>query len=159
MEEEGITGWDEAEQKEIALGFQKLPAHKDTVPGLNALRTKYMICPLTNGGGQKIMESNKRNGMSFDLVLPSTVTGQYKPNPAVYEAAIRAFELKEGQCLAFVAAHYWDLAAAGKHGFKTIYIRREHTDINGVPPEVLESFDLVIEEGGIEGLARQLGVL
>lgn len=44
-------------------------------------------------------------------------------------------------------------------GFKTIYIRRPYTDVGGVPPEVLSKFDLVIEEGGIEELARQLGAL
>lgn len=46
-----------------------------------------------------------------------------------------------------------------RRGFKTIYIRRAYTDVDGVPPEVLSTFDLVIEEGGIEELARQLGAL
>lgn len=111
-----------------------IPAYKDTVPGLDALRKNYMICPLSNGSGKKILESvcqfygaspavcfivpsseqNKRNGMNFDLVLPSTVTRNYKPNPKVYQAAIDAFELEEHQTLAFVAAHAWDLAAAGE---------------------------------------------
>lgn len=52
--------------------------------------------------------------MSFDLVLPSTVTKNYKPNPLVYQAALDAFELEQGECLAFVAAHAGDLAAAGE---------------------------------------------
>lgn len=46
-----------------------------------------------------------------------------------------------------------------RRGFKTIYIRRAWADVGGVPPEVLSTFDLVIEEGGIEELARQLGAL
>lgn len=44
-------------------------------------------------------------------------------------------------------------------GFKTIYIRRPYTDVKGVPPELLSKFDLVIEDGGIEELARRLGAL
>lgn len=52
--------------------------------------------------------------MNFDLVLPSTVTRNYKPNPKVYQTAIDAFELEEQQTLAFVAAHAWDLVAAGE---------------------------------------------
>lgn len=50
--------------------------------------------------------------MNFNLVVPSSVTRDYKPNPKVYRTAINAFELEEQQTLAFVAAHAWDLAPA-----------------------------------------------
>lgn len=40
-----------------------------------------------------------------------------------------------------------------------IYIKRPWADVDGVPPEVLAKFDIVIEEGGVEELARQLGAL
>lgn len=52
--------------------------------------------------------------MIFDLVLGSTITRQYKPNPASYLAALNAFDLKENQYLAFVAAHYYDLLGAAE---------------------------------------------
>lgn len=52
--------------------------------------------------------------MVFDLVLGSTITKQYKPNPAPYLAALNAFDLKEDQHLAFVAAHYYDLLGAAE---------------------------------------------
>lgn len=51
--------------------------------------------------------------MNFDLVLPSTVTRNYKPNAKTYQLVINAFELEEGQSLAFVSAHVNDLTSAG----------------------------------------------
>lgn len=40
-------------------------------------------------------------------------------------------------------------------GFKTIYIIRETEDL-GLHPSVLEQFDLVVKDGGLEELARLL---
>lgn len=62
--------------------------------------------------------------MNFDLVLPSTVTRNYKPNPKTYQSAISAFELEEGQSLAFVAAHADDLSAAGE---QCVFLRYLHS--------------------------------
>ena len=49
--------------------------------------------------------------MQFDMILPSTLTRQYKPNPQTYLTAIKAFDLEShpGECLGFVAAHWRDL--------------------------------------------------
>lgn len=54
--------------------------------------------------------------MNFDMILPSTVTRQYKPHPHTYQSALKAFDLDadRGECLAFVAAHWRDLHAAGQ---------------------------------------------
>lgn len=76
--------------------------------------------------------------MNFDLVLPSTVTRNYKPNPKVYQAAINSFELEEQQTLAFVAAHAWDLAAAGEqwvyvHMRRIVLLRTAHHGIGSFP--------------------------
>ena len=44
-------------------------------------------------------------------------------------------------------------------GFKTVYIMRATEDRDGAPPEIMASFDLVIEEGGVVEMARRLGAL
>lgn len=128
-----------------------------------------------------------RNNVQMDAILTSDVIGTFKPNPSVYQTALRALQC-EGMPsqVAMVAAHAYDLEAAAKlcaftparspflrwccslytilplcgiwRGFKTIYIVR-HTEDVGLDPALLDKFDLVIREGGIGELARRLGAV
>ncbi|KAG9011857.1 hypothetical protein FRB90_006975 [Tulasnella sp. 427] len=97
------------------------------------------------------------SGMEFDAILNSDVIGAYKPNPKMYQTALKALAAGEGD-VAMVAAHAYDLEAARKYGFKAIYIRRATEDIELDDAAIAsKGFDLVINEGGLVELARRLG--
>lgn len=51
--------------------------------------------------------------MTWDLLLTSDVIGAYKPDPKMYQTAIRAANFPPEQ-VAMVAAHIYDLKAAAK---------------------------------------------
>jgi len=157
MQRHGITDWDAAEQKDLIKSWAMMQAWKDTVPGLDALRRKFAIAVLSNGSSRTLIDSNKRNGMIFDLILTSNIVGHYKPNPEMYQAVQGALQYEPGE-IAMVAAHVYDLDAAATQGFRTIYIMR-HTEDVGVDPKTFDKYDLVINEGGISELARRLGAL
>jgi len=152
---DGITEWDTAVQQDVIDAWSKMRAWKDTTAGLDALRTKYTTCALSNASARNLVESNKANSMIFDITLPSNVTGQYKPHPEAYQSAIRAVQFEPHQA-AMVAAHANDLEGAASQGLRTIYVRQNYPGNEG-DPQRLKKFDLVVEEGGIWELARRLG--
>ncbi|KAG8962938.1 hypothetical protein FRC03_003608 [Tulasnella sp. 419] len=101
---------------------------------------------------------SRRTGVEWDLLLNSNITGVFKPHPKAYQFALTALDaVKSPEQVAMVAAHAYDLEAAKTHGMKTICIKRPTEDMDVDVSK--QSFDLLIEEGGLGELARRLGCL
>jgi len=149
-----ITQWNADVKEELVKSWGSMTAWEDTATGLSLLKQKFILCALSNGRASWLIDVFRCCGMTWDLILSSDIIGAYKPDPKMYLTAASVLNLPPEQ-IAMVAAHTYDLKAAAKHGFKTIYIARETEDFG--QPVARNEVDLFIERGGLVELAKQLG--
>lgn len=151
----GLADLDEATRRELVLAWHRLDPWPDAVPGLRRLARGHVVAPLSNGNVALIVEMAKRAGLPWDVVLGAEIVRRYKPDPEVYDAAVRLLMLEPGQVL-MVAAHTDDLAAARARGLRTAYVHRPD-EFGGriVPPASDPSADLSVASFG--ELAEHLG--
>jgi len=145
-----------AQKGELNKAWHRLPAWPDAVPGLTRLKSKYIICTLSNGNIGLLTEMAKRAGLPWDCVLSAEVFKAYKPDPRTYLGVAGVFDATPSQVM-LAAAHHDDLAAARACGLRTGYIERplefgakRPKDVSPQPGNTLHARD-------IEGLADLLG--
>ncbi len=113
-EERRTIWWDKAHN------FQCWPDFPDTLP---RLRQKFICASFTILSFRIIIDTAKRNGLSWDAVISCEAIGKYKILPEAYQTAARYLQLAPSQCC-MVACHNFDLDAAKAVGFKTAFVRR-----------------------------------
>ncbi|KAG9010532.1 hypothetical protein FRB90_007777 [Tulasnella sp. 427] len=109
----GEDEWSEEVINDLVKSWETASAWNDTAPGLRLLRKKFILLGLTNGVTIVTINTNRRTGMEFDAILNSDIIGAYKPNPKIYQTALKALAAGDGE-VAMVAAHAYDLEAAKK---------------------------------------------
>src|SRR3984893_8454212 len=103
---------------DLNLAWHRLDAWPDVAAGLNRLKKKFWIAPVSNGNISLMVDLARRNGFPWDAILGAEVAGDYKPKPRVYLASCEAFDLPPSECV-MVAAHSSDLAAAAALALRT----------------------------------------
>ncbi|MBM4264275.1 MAG: haloacid dehalogenase type II [Deltaproteobacteria bacterium] len=119
-----LTNLTEEETQQFNLVWHRLRGWPDSVPGLQRLKTKFVISTLSNGNISLLTNMAKFAGLPWDCVLSAENVQRYKPDPEVYRLAPRLFDLKPEQVM-MVAAHEHDLQSAKKHGLRTAFVHRE----------------------------------
>ena len=151
----GIQGLSEAEIQHLNRAWHRLLPWPDSVPGLNRLRSRYVIATLSNGNISLLVDMAKHAGLPWDCVLSGELIGKYKPDPEVYRMAARLLGVATDE-LMLVAAHPPDLQGARRAGLKTAYVPRplEHGPGHSAAPAD-PAFDVVA--GDFLDLAAKLG--
>lgn len=121
----GLDHLDEAQRRHLNLVWHHLDPWPDAVAGLQRLKTKYVVCTLSNGNLSLLTHMAKRAGLPWDCVLSAEVFRAYKPDPAAYLGVARVFDLPPER-VALVAAHHDDLEGARACGLRTAYVERPH---------------------------------
>lgn len=119
----GLTGLPEETLVALNLAWHRLDGWPDSAPGLNRLRERYWLAPVSNGNISLMVDLARRNGFGWDAILGAELAGDFKPKPRVYLAACEAFALDPSECM-MVAAHSSDLAAATACGLRTAHVAR-----------------------------------
>ena len=119
----GLAAMPEAERQQLNLVWHRLAPWPDAVPGLQRLKQRFVITPLSNGNIALLTHMAKHAGLPWDCVLSAEVFKAYKPDPAVYLGAADVFGVAPEQVM-LVAAHHSDLAAARACGLATAYVER-----------------------------------
>jgi 2-haloacid dehalogenase len=157
LEEFEIGNLSEEEIIHLNRVWHRLEPWGDSVAGLQRLKQKFIISPLSNGNVSLLTNMAKHSGLPWDLILSPEVIQSYKPDPKVYLMAIKLLDLQPDQVM-MVAAHQHDLQAAQKLGMKTAYVFRPlefgYEAIPDLRPEA--SYDVVARD--FVDLAEQLGV-
>jgi len=151
----GIAGLDEATLQTLTLAWHRLDAWPDVPPGLERLRQKFLIAPVSNGNISLMVALARRNRLCWDAILGAEVAGDYKPKPRVYLAACAAFDLAPGECM-MVAAHSDDLAAARACGLGTAHVARPDEKGPGCG-EAAPSVSVDVAAQDLLDLAERLG--
>lgn len=124
---------------------------------LPKIRERYICASFTILSFRIIIDTAKRNGLSWDAVISCEAIGKYKPLPEAYETAARYLQMAPGECC-MVACHNFDLDAAKAVGFKTAFVRRpDEWGPAGPPdPEPNPQHDIIVDT--FPELAAALGV-
>ncbi len=124
---------------------------------LPKLREKYMCASFTILSFRIIMDTARRNGLSWDAVFSCEAIGKYKILPEAYQTVAHYLQLEPSQ-ICMVACHNFDLDAAKAVGFNTAFVRRPREWGNDSPPDPEPNpiHDIIVDD--FPALARALGV-
>lgn len=147
---------DDAVRAELVLAWHRLDPWPDSAEGLTRLRARYVIAPLSNGNLSLLVDLARHGGLRWDAVLSAELFGHYKPDPEVYDGAVRLLGLAPGQVL-MVAAHVDDLAAARTRGLRTAYVHRPRERGPAAPPPPATDPDADLTVTDLTELAERLG--
>lgn len=154
----GLEHLNEVERRHLNRVWHRLDPWPDSVAGLQQLKRRYTITPLSNGNIGLLTDMAKRAGLPWDCVLSAEVFHAYKPDPAAYLGVARIFDLAPEQVM-LVAAHHDDLAAARECGLRTAYIERPLEFGPAHPKDVSPQPGNDLHAPSLLALAQQLGAL
>jgi 2-haloacid dehalogenase len=123
LEEFGIDGLDESDKDHWNRVWHRLTPWPDSIAGLERLRRRFTIAPLSNGNVSLLTDMAKHAGLPWDLILSSELARHYKPDPESYLTAVELLSLEPGEVM-MAAAHRGDLNAARQCGLATAFIHR-----------------------------------
>ena len=152
-----IDGLTNDEKDNFNRVWHRLEPWPDSAPGLQRLKSRFVITTLSNGNISLLTNMAKHAGLPWDCILSAENVRRYKPDPEVYLLAPHLFDLNPGQVM-MVAAHEHDLQSAQKHGLRTAFVHRplERGPGKAAPVPPKEKYDIVA--GDVMELAEQLGV-
>lgn len=123
LERFGIDGLTEEDKQSFIRAWHRLDPWPDSVAGLERLRKRYIIAPLSNGNVSLLVDMAKRAGLPWDVILSAELARHYKPDPESYLTAVSLLDLSPDETM-MAAAHSDDLRAAASLGLRTAYIHR-----------------------------------
>jgi 2-haloacid dehalogenase len=120
----GIQNLSDDEKENLNRVWHRLNPWPDSVPGLQRLKSRFVVTTLSNGNISLLTNMAKHAGLPWDCILSAENVRRYKPAAEVYLLAPQLFDLKPEQVM-MVAAHEHDLQSAQKHGLRTAYVHRQ----------------------------------
>ncbi|OZD08419.1 haloacid dehalogenase, type II [Rhodococcus sp. 06-235-1A] len=148
LAEDSITALNQA--------WHRLDPWPDSVPGLNRLRTEFIIAPLSNGNISLLLGMAKNAGLPWDAILGAEPVQAYKPTPEAYLRTADILGLEPSECM-MVAAHNSDLVAAADCGFATAFVARPLEHGPSQTADLVAESDWTYSVDSIESLASELG--
>ncbi|MBU2935266.1 MULTISPECIES: haloacid dehalogenase type II [Pacificibacter] len=127
-----VTDADIAELKQL---FGQMPAHKDVVPALTALRDAgYTLVTLTNSAAAPSPTPLENAGIAglFDHHFNVSEVEKFKPHRSVYDIVPKALNTPASD-MCMVACHVWDTIGAQAAGYQGAFIARPHNSVFEVP--------------------------
>jgi 2-haloacid dehalogenase len=152
----GITRLDETQKRHLNKVWHRLEPWPDSVEGLARLKSRYMICTLSNGNIGLLADIAKNAGLPWDCILSAEVFRKYKPDPDTYLGVAKIFDVAPREVM-LVAAHHDDLAGARACGLLTAYVERPLEFGSGQPKDVSPNPDNTLHTKNIVELAALLG--
>ena len=119
----GVETLSEEQLDRLTHAWHRLDAWRDVPAGLEALRRRHLIAPVSNGNTAIMCDLARRNDFRWDAILGADIARDFKPAPKVYLAAAEAFDLTPPECM-MCASHSGDLEAAAAAGLRTAFIAR-----------------------------------
>jgi 2-haloacid dehalogenase len=116
-----VLGRDELD--DLNRAWHRLRPWPDAVAGLGRLRSRHVLCTLSNGNVALLVDLARHGALPFDCILSAELCRAYKPDPRTYRMVPELLALRPEQVL-MVAAHADDLRAAAREGLRTAFVRR-----------------------------------
>ena len=119
----GFAGVGTVALDRLAGVWERLDPWPDAVAGLDRLRARYVIGPLSNATFGALTRMARRAGLGWDCIIATELFGTYKPDPRTYLGAAGLLRLPPERVM-LVAAHPNDLDAARSCGLRSAYVPR-----------------------------------
>ena len=144
------------ELQNLSRGWERLDPWPDSVEGLQRLKKRFVIGPISNGNVSLMVWMAKFGQLPWDVIAGAEPTQAYQPQPQAYLGSAALLDLPSGE-VALVAAHNDDLAAARSCGLKTDFIPRprEHGPNQQIDLAPEQDWDVVADN--LIALADRLG--
>ena len=157
LEDFGLSDQVPADDRDVLnRAWEKLDPWPDSVPGLTALKSQFIIAPCSNGSIALMTRLAKYGGLPWDAIAGAELARDYKPKHEVYLASADAFNLAPDKVM-MVAAHNDDLKEARAAGLKTGFFPRP-TEMGSGQTSDLEAkadWDVVAED--LLDLSKKMG--
>ena len=154
--EHGLEMVSEAERAAIVRRWHTLDAWPDFPPALRRLRERRIVVSFTILSVSLIIDTARRNGLTWDAVISCEMLDVYKPLPEAYQRAARLLQLEPREVM-MVACHNFDLNAARDVGYRTCFVHRPDEWGPAGPPDPVPNpaTDLVVND--FAELAERMG--
>jgi 2-haloacid dehalogenase len=149
------AGFAEAEVHALNHAWHRLDPWPDVIPGLQRMKSKLIIAPLSNGNLSLLLNMAKRASIPWDAILGAEVVAAYKPDPQAYLKTASLLDLPPRE-IVMVAAHNGDLAAARACGFRTAFVPRPTEHGPGQATDLAPAQDWDFIAADFEALAQRL---
>jgi 2-haloacid dehalogenase len=135
----------EGESDALARSLPEWQPFAEVPDALAELRHRgWNLVILSNSDRDQIIESEKRIGVPFDLMIVAGELGSYKPAPAHWEHFFEVTTADKEHHVHVAASLFHDIAPARELGLKSVWINRlgekpepkpdrELTDLSGLP--------------------------
>jgi 2-haloacid dehalogenase len=150
-----VTGLTMGEVDALARVWWRLSPWPDAVPGLQRLKRRYIVSPLSNASFIGMVELARFAGLPWDCIITAENARCYKPRPEAYRTAISLLGLRPEQVM-MVAAHNYDLAAARDEGMATAFVPRPLEYGPGQRTDLAAESDWGVVADDLEDLATRL---
>ena len=121
-----------------------LKVWKDFLIPFEELRKKVLCVSFTLLSNRLVFLNSKVNNINWDLILSCESLEVYKPNINAYLKTAKMLQLNPEECV-MVACHSFDLNAAKKAGFNTIFVKRKNEWGPDTKISIDGNYDMVIE--------------
>lgn len=134
-------------REELCALYLELDAYPDAAAALRQLKQAGMVTGILSNGSPMMLEAAVTSagiGAVLDHVLSVEDVGIYKPDRRVYQMAVDATGVSDGEEICFVSANPWDAQAAAAFGFQVARIDRfglKDDRIPGKPKLLLASLE------------------
>lgn len=115
--------------------YDRLDPFPEVPAALAALRDRGVTCAILSNGAPAMLAAAVESagvGASLDAVLSVEAVGVYKPDARVYAMACQQLGIAPAQA-AFVSSNGWDVAGAGRAGFRTVWVNRAGAPVDRLP--------------------------
>jgi 2-haloalkanoic acid dehalogenase type II len=121
---------DTAEATEFGDSVGSWPAFADSAAALQRLQQRYRLVILSNVDRASFARTNRRLGVTFDLILTAEDIGSYKPDPANFDrllADVGSIGVQRGELLHVAQSLFHDHGPARRAGLPSVWIDRYGT--------------------------------
>ena len=122
----------------------KLTVWNDFIDAFNLLKNQTLCVSFTLLSNRLVFTNSKANNINWDLIISCETIDVYKPNIEAYLKTAKLLQLEPSDCC-MVACHSFDLNAAKKAGFKTIFVKRPFEWGKDTTVVVDGEYDLVVD--------------
>ena len=108
----------------LMKGYRQLQLFPEIKDALATLQDRKLAV-LSNGSPEMLNAVIEHTGLSqsFDAVISVDELKTFKPNPGVYDLAVKHLG-EAAHDIGFVSSNFWDIAGATSYGLRTFWINR-----------------------------------
>lgn len=135
------------EARDFAQAIGDWPAFHDTAPALRRLQTRFKLGVITNCDRDLFALSNRRLGVTFDLVVTAEDARAYKPSHAPFELAFATIDVPRDRILHAAQSLFHDHIPGKQLGLTTAWVDRRHDRPGfGATPAASAAPDLTVPD-------------